>query len=318
MAGSRADPTAVPGPGRDLVGYADQPPDVEWPDGSRVAVNFVLNVEEGAEPSMQDGDGFTENRLSDSTVGQLVGRDLASEGLFEYGARVGFWRVTDAFADRSIPLTFFACALALERNRAIADSIRQRVESDGWDVCSHGYRWENHRSMDEEFERARIAAAIASFRSTLGFAPAGWYCRYGPSVNTRRLLVEHGGFEYDSDAYNDELPYWTDVPDAEGRPVNHLVVPYSLTTNDARLLTLTGVQWSELISDAIDVARAGARRRPAIVSIGLHQRLVGQPARFGGLQRVLDHVAGLDDVWLCTRHAVADHWRAHHPPPAVL
>lgn len=314
VAGSPADRPAapVPGPARDLVGYGAAPPAVEWPGGSQVAVNFVLNVEEGAEPSIHDGDGFTENRLSDSTVGGLEGRDLASEGLFEYGSRVGFWRITSEFARRGVPLTFFACALALERNPAIAAAVASHVRDDGWDVCSHGYRWENHRSMDEAFERERIAMAVESFRRTLGFVPDGWYCRYGPSVNTRRLLVAHGGFAYDSDAYNDDLPYWTRVPTDDGTEVDHLVVPYSLTTNDGRLLTLTGSEWCELIVDAVNTVRTGDR--PAVVSIGLHQRIVGQPARFGGLVRVLDQLQALDDVWLCGRGAIADHWRAHHPP----
>ncbi len=294
-------------PPRDLVGYAGRPPNPGWPDGARLAINFVLNVEEGSEPSVLDGDGYTENRLTDSTVALGHHRDLAAEGMFEYGSRAGFWRVHRAFREHALPLTMFACALALERNPAIAAAIADA----GNDVCSHGYRWVNHRTMAVEEERSQIAMAVESFRRTLGYQPAGWYCRYGPSLHTRRLLVEHGGFVYDSDAYNDDLPYWTDVQGAD-----HLVVPYSLTTNDAKLLSMNGAQWADHVADAIDVLRREGTDRPAMLSIGLHPRIVGQPARFAGLSRVLDHVSGLDDVWVTSRLEIAEHWTANHPPPS--
>ena len=299
------DATPALGPRRDLAGYAGRRPDPRWPDGARLAVNFVLNVEEGSEPSVADGDGYSENRLTDSTVQLDDARDLAAEGLFEYGSRAGFWRIHRAFDERGLPLTMFACARALERNPAIAEAI----VAGGHDVCSHGYRWVNHRTMGEDEEREQIRLAVASFRQTLGHQPPGWYCRYGPSINTRRLLVEHGGFVYDSDAYNDDVPYWTDV---EGRA--HLVVPYSLTTNDAKLFTMNGSQWAEFIIDGLEVLRREGDTEPAMLSIGLHPRIVGQPARFAGLQRVLDHVATLDDVWVTSRLAIADHWATAHPP----
>ena len=297
--------TPFEGPPRDLVGYGATPPAIEWPTGAGLAVNFVLNVEEGAEPSIPDGDGYTETRLTDSTVAPGPGRDLAAEGLFEYGSRVGFWRIHHAFQERHLPLTVFACALALERHPAITDAILTA----GHDVCSHGYRWINHRDLDEEAERRQIALAVDSFQRTLGYQPPGWYCRYGPSTNTRRLLVEHGGFRYDSDAYNDDLPYWTDVAG-----MAHLVVPYSLTTNDARLLTMTGRDWASFINDGLDVLAVESQRRPAMMSIGLHPRISGQPARFAGLLRVLDHVVAIPGVWITSRLAIADHW-AHVQPP---
>ncbi|MDA3039039.1 MAG: polysaccharide deacetylase family protein [Actinomycetota bacterium] len=292
-------------PPRDLVGYGGRPPRADWPGGARLAINLVVNVEEGSEPSIGDGDGYSENRLTDSSMNLGTTRDLAAEGLFEYGSRVGFWRIHRALQERRVPATMFACAVALERNPEITRAI---VEAD-YDVCSHGYRWVNHRTMSEGEERHQIAAAVRSFRSTLGFQPPGWYCRYGPSTNTRRLLVEHGGFGYDSDAYNDDLPYWTDVG---GSP--HLVVPYSLTTNDAKLFDMGARDWADSLCDTVDVLRREGAERPAMLSIGLHPRIVGQPARFVGLERLLDHVAGLTDVWLTTRRAIADHWTQTRPP----
>ncbi|NNK62005.1 MAG: polysaccharide deacetylase family protein, partial [Gemmatimonadetes bacterium] len=211
-------------PVRDFVGYADRPPDIRWPNGARLAVNFVLNVEEGSEYSIQDGDGRTDAALSEVATPRVPrgDRDLGAESMFEYGSRVGFWRIHRLFRDYDLPLTVFATAVALERNPALA----RAVAGTDWDVVAHGRRWIEHYLLDEETERAEIEAAFESIRSLVGRAPEGWYCRYAPSVHTRRLLVEHGGFTYDSDAYNDELPYWVDVA---GRA--HLVVPYSLVTN---------------------------------------------------------------------------------------
>lgn len=282
-----------------------------WPNEARLAINFVLNVEEGAEPSIGDGDGYTENRLTDASVPLGETRDLAAEGLFEYGSRAGFWRIADAFGNRQIPLTYFACALALERNPLITSAIVEAMANAGHDVCSHGYRWVLHREMPESFEREEIARAVSSFERTLGRQPPGWYCRYGPSLNTRRLLVEQGGFSYDSDAYNDDLPYWVDVDGAA-----HLVVPYSLTTNDAKLLADTGEAWASFIIDAIEVLRREGETAPKMLSIGLHSRISGQPARFAGLVRVLDHVTACPDVWVAARSEIADSWRRQHPAPS--
>ncbi len=296
------------GPSRDFVGYGEQTPDPRWPGGARVAVNFVLNYEEGSEPSVQDGDGYTENRLTDSGV-SVAGRDLAAEGMFEYGSRVGFWRIHREFVARAVPLTVFGCSVALERNPSAAAAIR----SAGHDVCSHGLRWVNHTDLDEEEERRQIAAAAASLTDTVGAAPEGWYCRYGPSTNTRRLLVEHGGFTYDSDSYADELPHWVDVDGTD-----HLVVPYSLTTNDARLLSSlpTADLWSRFICDSFDVLYAEGATAPKMLSIGLHNRIIGHPGRFAGLLRVLDHICGHEDVWITHRSEIAHHWRTTHPPEA--
>lgn len=296
---------------RDFVGYGANPPDPGWPGDARVAVNFVLNYEEGSEPSVQDGEGFSETNLSEAHGRNQIprGRDLAAESMFEFGSRVGAWRVLRIFRDRGIPLTVFACALALERNAEMAAAIRES----GHDVCSHGWRWVKHFELPEAEEREHIARAVASLARTTGQRPEGWYCRYGPSVATRRLVVEHGGFLYDSDYYGDELPFWTTV---EGRA--HLVVPYSQTTNDARFFGSIGNadQWFAFCRDHFDLLwEEGEAGRPRMMSIGLHPRIIGQPARAKGLCRLLDHMAQRGGVWFARRIEIARHWIARHPYP---
>ncbi|WP_420392215.1 allantoinase PuuE [Acuticoccus sp.] len=294
---------------RDLVGYADTPPDPQWPNGARLAINFVMNYEEGSEPSFQDGEGVTETALTEFAGAPVPGRDLAGEGMFAYGSRVGFWRLMRLFAERDMPLTVFGCALALERNPRAAAAIANA----GHDVCCHGWRWVEHFRLDEAEEREHVRKAVASIQETVGERPLGWYCRYGPSLNTRRLLVEEGGFLYDSDAYDDELPYWTTV---SGRP--HLVVPYTLTNNDAkfgRSGMVTGTQFFEVLKDAFDLLVREGATQPKMMSVGLHMRLVGHPARAAGLERFLDHVRGTEGVWVTRRLDIARHWAETHPYP---
>lgn len=295
---------------RDLIGYGPNPPDPKWPNGARLAVNFVINYEEGSEPSVQDGEGYTETGLTESigAAQGVKGRDLAGETMFEYGSRVGFWRLLRLFQERGLPLTVFGCALALERNPLATDAIR----TSGFDVCSHGWRWIKHYLLTRAQERQHIQKAIASFQKTVGERPLGWYCRYGPSVNTRELLVEEGGFLYDSDAYNDELPYWRTV---KGRA--HLIVPYSLTNNDGKFATVagTGDQWFSFVRDAFDMLYREGRQQPKMMSIGLHMRIVGHPARAAGLERLLDHIKQHDGVWVTRRIDIARHWIATHPYP---
>jgi peptidoglycan/xylan/chitin deacetylase (PgdA/CDA1 family) len=299
---------------RDFIGYGANPPDPQWPGGARLAVNFVVNYEEGSEPSFAHGDGYTETGLTESNGNNPVksGRDLAAEGMFEYGSRVGFWRLHRLFQDRGLPLTIFGCALALEANPEAAAAIRAA----GYDICSHGWRWVKHFELSEAEEREHIARAVTSLEKTLGQKPAGWYCRYGPSVNTRRLVAEHGGFLYDSDYYGEELPFWLTV---EGKP--QLVVPYSLVNNDGKYAGWMGTsdQWFSYIRDAFDMLYAeGAQRgggSPKMMSVGLHMRLIGHPARAMGLQRLLDYMMQRKDVWITRRVDIARHWMATHPYP---
>jgi putative urate catabolism protein len=298
-------------PTRDFIGYGANPPDPKWPNGARLALNFVMNYEEGSEPSMQDGEGYTETGLTESwgrPQDVKSGRDLAGEGMFEYGSRVGFWRLMRLFQERRLPLTVFGCALALERNPPAAQAIREA----GFDVCCHGWRWIKHYELTEAEEREHIRKAIASLQGTVGARPLGWYCRYGPSVNTRRLVAEEGGFLYDSDSYADELPFWQTV---EGKP--HLVVPYSLTNNDGKYAGWMGTseQWFSFVRDAFDMLYAEGEKHPKMMSVGLHMRLIGHPARAVGLQRLLDYVQRHDHVWITSRINIARHWIATHPYP---
>jgi putative urate catabolism protein len=294
---------------RDLVGYSSQPPDPKWPHGARLALNIVMNYEEGSEPSVQDGESYSESGLTE--VGSfdqgVSGRDLAAESMFEYGSRVGFWRVLRIMQARGLPLTVFGCALALERNPAAAEAIRRA----GYDVCCHGYRWIKHYHLSEPEEREQIARAVASLERTTGARPLGWYCRYGPSVNTRRLVTEEGGFLYDSDAYNDELPYWVRVG---GKP--HLVVPYSLTNNDGKFGRgpfSTADEFFVFCRDAFDLLYREGRTQPKMMSVGLHLRVIGHPPRAAGLERFLDHVMRHEDVWIARRLDIARHWIKTHP-----
>ncbi len=291
---------------RDFIGYGAHPPDPRWPNGARLALNFVLNYEEGSEPSIQDGEDHSETGLTEAHgmgVATIV-RDLAAESMFEYGSRVGFWRLHRLFHDRRLPMTVFGCALARHPEAALA------IREAGYDVCCHGWRWVLHNKLDEAEERQHIAKAIVSLEKNVGSRPLGWYCRYGPSVNTRRLLVEAGGFTYDSDSYADELPFWRTV---NGRP--HLIVPYSLTNNDGKYAGWMGTsdQWFGFIRDAIDMLYREGRTAPKMMSVGLHMRLIGHPARAAGLERLLDYVAKLDGVWITRRVDIANHWIATHP-----
>lgn len=293
---------------RDFVGYGAKGCDPKWPNGARLALNIVLNVEEGSEPSIPDGDASSEAALTEGGSGSFAGRDLAAESMFEYGSRVGFWRLAGLLEERGLPATVMACALALERNPEIAGYLR----ASRFDVCAHGWRWEHHRGLSLDEERERIARTAQSIRSSIGTAPEGWYCRYGPSVNTRGLLVEHGGFSYDSDAYNEELPYWIRVGDR-----NHLIVPYSLTNNDAKFMRgamATADQFFQFLRDAFDFLYAEGRHAPKMMSVGLHLRIAGHPGRAAGLQRFLDHVSRHDGVWICRRADIARHWHRYHQP----
>ncbi len=300
---------------RDLVGYGGQPPQANWPGNARIAINMVLNYEEGSEYTIGDGDGRNELGLAEVPGGRVPAgaRDLAFESMYEFGSRVGVWRILELFRKRSLPLTMFGCALALERNPRVADAIAAA----GHDICCHGWRWVEHFKLSEEEEREQIARAVASIAKLTGQRPLGWYCRYGPGENTRRLLVEEGGFLYDSDAYNDELPYWVAV---SGRP--HLIVPYTMDANDGKFSApagfATGEDFFNYLKATFDQLYAEGETAPRIMSVGLHARISGRPARAHGLARFLDYAMGHDKVWFCRRLDIANHWRALHPAPAEL
>ncbi len=297
------------GPQRDFVGYGETPPHPRWPGAARIAVNFALNIEEGSEYSPLDGDPKTDTALTEGEGMDtgIAGRDLAAETMYEYGSRVGVWRLMRLFEARKLPFTAFACAVALERHPALAARLREN----GADICCHGHRWEKHWLLGREEERAHIRLAVESLKRTVGRAPEGWCCRYGPSVNTRDLLAEEG-ISYDSDAYNDELPYWVKVG---GRP--HLIVPYSLVTNDCKLVP-RGIQTADeffaLLADAFDQLYEEGETAPKLLNIGLHPRMAGHPGRARGLARFLDHIGRHERVWVARRADIAAHWRRHFPP----
>lgn len=291
---------------RDLVGYGRNPPKVVWPDDARVALSLVVNYEEGSERSFPDGDGVSE---AVSEIPYPLGpiRDLAVESLYEYGSRVGFWRLMDIFRDNEVPVTFFACAEALEKNVEAAREIPKA----GHEVCSHGNRWEEHFRLDRDQERVAIQRAIQSLQLTTGERPLGWYCRYGPSVHTRELLVEEGGFLYDSDAYNDELPYFVSV---QGK--NHLVIPYALDANDFKFWTSPGFvtpnHFFEYLKETLDQLYKEGTTNPKMMSVGLHLRIVGRPARAAALDRFIQYARSLPGVWFARRIDIARWWLEHY------
>jgi allantoinase len=294
---------------RDFVGYGSKPPNARWPNGARMALVIVLNVEEGAEPSVPDGDPATETALTDGIREEVPAgtRDFVAESLFEYGSRIGFWRIIDLMVERGIPLTVNACAQALIRNPQIAESIKQH----GFDLCCHGDRFVRHFLMTEQDERTAIARAIAGLEQAVGRRPSGWQSRYSPSENTRALLVEHGGLLYDSDSYADDWPYWVRVGE---KP--HLIIPHSFTNNDNRLATAklgTANDFYDHLASALRVLHAEGARSPRMMTVSLHSRISGQPARFEAVQRFLDFAAQHQDIWFASRTDIARHWTLTHP-----
>ena len=293
---------------RDMIGYGRTPPHADWPGGARVAVQFVINYEEGGENNVLHGDRASEVFLSEIIGAQAFSaRHMSMESLYEYGSRAGFWRLHRLFIARSIPVTVFGVAMALERNPA---AVAAMLEA-GWEIASHGLRWILYQDIDEATERAHMREAVAIIQRLTGSAPLGWYTGRD-SPNTRALVVEHGGFLYDADSYADELPYWTVV---SGKP--HLVVPYTLDANDMRFATAqgfnSGEQFFSYLKDSFDVLYAEGATAPKMMSVGLHCRIVGRPGRAAALARFLDYVQGHKEVWLCRRVDIARHWRARHP-----
>jgi putative urate catabolism protein len=300
---------------RDLVGYGRNPPHAQWPGGARIAVQFVLNYEEGGENSVLHGDAGSEQFLSEIIGAQAYpARHMSMESIYEFGSRVGVWRILREFERRRLPLTVFGVSMALERHPEVTAAFLEL----GYEIACHGWRWIHYQGMDPatEAEHMRIGTAIVR-RMTKGQWPVGWYTGRD-SPNTRRLVVEHGGFEYDADYYGDELPFWATVETSDGRNVRHLVVPYTLDANDMRFATPQGFnaadQFFTYLRDSFDVLYAEGAERPKMMSIGMHCRLLGRPGRVRALQRFLDHVQSHDKVWVCRRVDIARHWRATFPP----
>ncbi|MFO0233275.1 MAG: allantoinase PuuE [Burkholderiales bacterium] len=299
---------------RDLVGYGRTPPHARWPGDARVAVQFVLNYEEGGENSVLHGDPGSEQFLSE-IVGAAAypARHMSMESIYEYGSRVGVWRILREFERRGLPLTVFGVSMALERHPELS---RAFVEL-GHEVACHGWRWIHYQGVDEATERAHMRIGVELVERLTGVRPLGWYTGRD-SPNTRRLVADFGGFLYDSDYYGDDLPFWTRVTRTDGTEVDHLVVPYTLDANDMRFATPqgfnTGEHFLQYLTDTFDVLYAEGTEQPSMMSVGMHCRLLGRPGRFRALQRFLDHVERHDRVWVCRRVDVARHWIAHHPP----
>ena len=293
---------------RDLAGYGAHPPDPQWPNGARIALQVVLNYEEGGENCVLHGDPASESFLSE-IIGADARRDvrhLSMESIYEYGSRVGVWRLKRLFETYQVPVTVFAVGMAVER---YPEPVRALYAA-GHEICSHGYRWIDYQYVDETTEREHLRLAIAAIERVTGERPVGWYTgRTGP--NTRRLVVEEGGFLYDADDYNDDLPFWNED---YGRA--HLIIPYTLDVNDMRFATSqgfnSGEQFYHYLKDTFDVLYAEGKRTPRMMSVGLHCRLAGRPGRFAALERFLRYARSHEDVWWCRRIDIARHWYEKH------
>ncbi len=304
---------------RDLVGYGRTPPHARWPGQARIALQFVLNYEEGGENNVLHGDPASETFLSEIIGAQAFPmRHMSMESLYEYGSRAGLWRLLRMFEERKLPLTVFGVAMALKRNPEAVAAFTQL----GHEIACHGLKWISYQNVDIDTERAHMAEAVQIMRELTGSAPLGWYTGRD-SPNTRRLVVEHGGFAYDADHYGDDLPFWDKVRLGDGSLHSQLVVPYTLDTNDMRFAAMqgfnSGTQFFDYLKDAFDTLYAegdpAGLDRPKMLSIGLHCRIVGRPGRAAALARFLDYVQAHDQVWITRRIDIAEHWRHHHPAP---
>ena len=294
---------------RDMVGYGAQPPDANWPNRARIAVQFVINYEEGAENNILHGDAGSETFLSEIIgAASYPDRHMSMESLYEYGSRAGFWRLHRLFNEFAMPVTVYGVAMALQRNPDVVEAI---LKSD-WEIASHGLRWIDYQFISEEVERAHMAEAIEIHKQVTGERPLGWYTGRD-SPNTRRLVNEYGGFLYDSDSYADDLPYW-----CEDFESPHLVVPYTLDVNDMRFAAPQGFnagdQFLNYLTDTFDELYAEGAETPKMMSVGLHCRIVGKPGRAAALRKFLTYISDKPDVWVCRRIDIARHWHAHHAP----
>ncbi len=293
---------------RDLAGYKGQPPHANWPNNARIALQFVLNIEEGGENCVLHGDQASETFLS-----EIIGaapfehaRHMSMESLYEYGSRAGAWRIFDLFKAHGLPITIFAVAMAAERTPWIIE----RALQDGHEIASHGLRWINYHGVSMDTERQHMQEAMEILTRITGARPLGWYTGR-TSANTRKLVAEYGGFLYDADDYSDDLPFWSRYEE------NHLVVPYTLDTNDMRFASAQGFncgdQFYTYLKDAFDTLYEEGETAPKMLSIGMHARILGRPGRIQGLKRFLDYISKHDHVWVARRDEIARHWRANHP-----
>jgi allantoinase len=308
-----AAPSAADRYPRDLLGHGRHPPHPHWPGDARVALQFVLNYEEGGENSVLHGDAGSEQFLSEMfNPPAFPARHLSMESLYEYGSRVGVWRILREFERRGLPLTVFGVGMALERCPEVTAAF---VEG-GHEIACHGWRWIHYQGVDEAVEREHMRLGMAAIERLTGQRALGWYTGRD-SPNTRRLVADFGGFDYDSDHYGDDLPFWLNVRRRDGTLAPHLVVPYTLDNNDMRFALPQGFSHGEpffqYLKDAFDVHYAEGAERPAMMSIGMHCRLLGRPGRMRALQRFLDHVQAHDRVWVARRIDIARHWKQQHP-----
>jgi putative urate catabolism protein len=297
---------------RDLRGYGAQPPAADWPDGARMALQIVLNYEEGGERCILHGDEASEAFLSELPGAEPRPgvRHMSMESVYEYGSRVGVWRLRELFRRYKVPITVFAVGMAVERN---PEPVRA-LAADGHEICSHGYRWIDYQHVDPDTERAHLRQAIAAIEAATGERPLGWYTgRCSP--HTRQLVAEEGGFLYHSDDYSDDLPFWDPCT---ATPL--LVIPYTLDVNDMRCVSApgfaTGEDFYRYLKDSFDTLYAESAETPRMMSLGLHCRIIGRPGRIGALERFLQYVRGFDELWLARRVDIARHWRRRHPPEA--
>lgn len=294
---------------RDLIGYGAKPPQANWPGGARIAVQFVLNYEEGGENCVLHGDAASETFLSEIIGARAYeARHMSMESLYEYGSRAGFWRLQRLFSKYQIPITVYGVAMALERN---PQAVEAMLSAD-WEIASHGYRWIDYQFIPRDIEREHIARAIEIHTRVTGSRPLGWYTGRD-SPNTRDLIMEAGGFVYDSDSYADDLPYWNlDY----AKP--HLIIPYTLDSNDMRFAATqgfnSGEQFFTYLQDSFDTLYAEGEYAPKMLNIGLHCRIVGRPGRAAALERFIQYVLNHQDVWLCRRIDIASHWHKNHYP----
>ncbi len=298
---------------RDLIGYGRNPPQAKWPQDAKIALQFVLNYEEGGENNILHGDSGSEQFLSEIIGAESYpARHMSMESVYEYGSRAGVWRILNEFNRRGLQLTVFGVAMALQRHTELC---RVFVEQ-GHEIACHGLRWIHYQDVDEATEREHMQQALSIIKQLSGDMPLGWYTGRD-SPNTRRLVVEHGGLLYDSDYYGDDLPFWASVKTSSGVDKKHLVIPYTLDTNDMRFATPqgynSGEQFFQYLRDSFDVLYREGEQTPKMMSVGLHCRLVGRPGRFAALQRFLDYVQQHDRVWICRRVDIAKHWVEHHP-----